>query len=92
MAILLALVCLVVAVGVFMPPVVTQFTVVLAVSVFALIWVAVQDLGGILAGGATDPNAAPLVILIALLYWPLIATGTDVASDDGDRSPVTAEA
>ena len=39
--------------------------------VFALIWVGVQDLGGILAGGATDPNAAPLVILIALIYWPL---------------------
>ena len=70
MAILLALVCVVVAAGVFLPPRVSQWTVVLAVVVFALIWVAVQDFGGILAGGATDPNAAPLVILIALLYWP----------------------
>ena len=44
---------------------------VLAVVVFALIWVAVQNFGGILAGGATDPNSGLLVILLALLYWPL---------------------
>jgi hypothetical protein len=71
MAILLAVVCVVVAAGVFLPPGATQWTVVLAVVVFALIWVSVQDFGGILAGGATDPNGAPLVVLIALLYWPL---------------------
>jgi hypothetical protein len=70
-AILLAVICLVVAAGVFLPPRMTAWTVVLAVAVFGLIWVAVQDFGGILAGGATDPNGAPLVILIALLYWPL---------------------
>ena len=52
-------------------PAATRFTIVLAVVVFTLIWVAVQNFGGILAGGATDPNAAPLVILIALIYWPL---------------------
>jgi hypothetical protein len=33
-------------------------------------WVAVQDLGGILGGGATDPGAAPLLILLALSLWP----------------------
>ena len=26
---------------------------------------------GILAGGATDPNSGLLVILFALIYWPL---------------------
>jgi hypothetical protein len=41
------------------------------VVVFALIWVAVQNFGGILAGGATDPNSGLPIILIALLYWPL---------------------
>ena len=71
LAVLLAVVCLVVAAGIFLPPQVAQLAVVVAVTVFALIWVAVQDFGGILAGGATDPNAAPLVILFALLYWPL---------------------
>jgi len=71
MAVLLSLVCVVVACGVFLPPRITQWSVVLAVVVFALIWVAVQNFGGILAGGATDPNSGLPVILIALLYWPL---------------------
>ena len=57
LAILLAVVCVVVAVGVFLPPQVTQVTLVLAMVVFAVIWVAVQNFGGILAGGATDPNS-----------------------------------
>ncbi len=46
-------------------------TLVLAIAVFAVIWVAVQNFGGILAGGATDPNSGPLVIVLALMYWPL---------------------
>jgi hypothetical protein len=70
MAILLAVVCVVVAAGVFLSPPILRWTVVLAVAVFGLIWIAVQNFGGILAGGATDPNAAPLVVLFALLYWP----------------------
>jgi hypothetical protein len=92
MAILLAIVCLVVAAGVFMPPKVTQLTVVLAVSVFALIWVAVQNFGGILAGGATDPNAAPLVILIALLYWPPVVNRNEAGPIGGGALPVIGEA
>ena len=70
-AILLAIVCLVVAAGVFLPPQGAQVTLVLAMAVFTVIWVAVQDFGGILSGGATDPNSGPLVIVLALLYWPL---------------------
>jgi hypothetical protein len=82
-AILLAVVCLIVAAGIFLPPRFAQATVVLAVVVFAVIWVAVQNLGGILAGGATDPNAGLLVILLALIYWPLTndrATAREAAS------------
>jgi hypothetical protein len=70
LAILLALVCLVVAIGIFLPPRFTKATLFLAVTMFGLMWVVVQDVGGILAGGATDPNAAPLIILLALIYWP----------------------
>jgi hypothetical protein len=91
MAILLAVVCVVVAAGVFLPSQVTQWTVVLAVGVFALIWVAVQDFGGILAGGATDPNGAPIVILIALLYWPL-PPGRSAPSDRSGALRVPKEA
>jgi len=74
MAILLSVVCLVVAVGVFLRPQIAQVTLVLAILVFALIWVAVQNFGGILAGGATDPNSGLLIILLALVYWPLTDT------------------
>jgi hypothetical protein len=83
-AVLLALVCLAIAAGVFWSPAVARVTVAVAVVVFALISVAVQNLGGILAGGATDPNAAPLVVLIALTYWPLIDGPT---TSSGRRGP-----
>jgi hypothetical protein len=74
MAVLLAIVCVIVAIGVFLGPKLTQATLVLAIVVFALIWVAVQNFGGVLAGGATDPNSGPLVILLAVTYWPLANT------------------
>ncbi len=70
-AILLAVFCVIVAVGVFLPPQILQITLVVAMVVFAVIWVAVQDLGGILAGGATDPNSGALIVLLALIYWPM---------------------
>jgi hypothetical protein len=91
-AILLAVVCVIVAAGVYMPPAMAQFTVVLAIVVFALIWVAVQDVGGILAGGATDPNSGLLVVLLALTYWPLATAHVPVGAPTPDRLPMTAEA
>ena len=42
----------------------------LAIVVSARIWVVGQDLGAILAGGATDVNSGPLLVLLALAYWP----------------------
>ena len=35
-----------------------------------LIWILGQAFGGILAGGVTDPNSGPLLVLLALAYWP----------------------
>jgi hypothetical protein len=70
-AVLLAVVCVLAAVSVYVSPRFTKFMIVLLVAAFGVIWIAVQDLGGILAGGATDPNSGPLVILLALIYWPL---------------------
>ncbi len=70
-AILLALICVVVAVGVYLSPQFTRFTLVLGIVTFVFIWVATENFGGILAGGATDPNSGPLVIILALIYWPL---------------------
>jgi hypothetical protein len=69
-AVLLAAVCVLAAVSVYVSPRFTRLMIVVVVTTFAVIWVAVQNLGGILAGGATDPNSGPLVILLALIYWP----------------------
>lgn len=42
----------------------------LAVGLNVIYWLVGQGLGGIFAGGATDPNAGPLFILLAFaLYW-----------------------
>jgi hypothetical protein len=92
MAVLLAIVCVIVAAGVYAPPQMAQLTVVLAIVVFALIWVGVQDVGGILAGGATDPNSGLLVILLALIYWPLGTSPTATGAIDPVSRSVEKEA
>jgi hypothetical protein len=75
-SIALAAACAFVAAGVFLPrpaaraPVLARITVLLALVLAAVIWVAGQALGMILAGGATDPNSGLLLALIALAYWP----------------------
>jgi lipopolysaccharide export LptBFGC system permease protein LptF len=70
-AILLAVVCVVVAVGAYLPPQFNRFTLVLGIVTYVFIWVATENFGGILAAGATDPNSGPPVIILALIYWPL---------------------
>jgi hypothetical protein len=90
LAVSLGIVCSAVAVGVLLSPRLSRATLTLAVVVFAFIWVTTQNFGGILAGGATDPNSGPLVIMLLLAYWPL--TGTRSASSDiSSDSPVRAK-
>ncbi len=74
LAVLLAVVCVVIATGVYLPPRATKAILLMAVLAFSVIWVTVQNFGGILAGAATDPNSAPLLILLAFIYWPLATT------------------
>ncbi|MGO8862915.1 MAG: hypothetical protein ACLQRH_19435 [Acidimicrobiales bacterium] len=71
MAVLLSVVCLTAAAGVFLPRRFTQATLVLAIVVFVAIWIAAENFGGTLAGGATDPNSGLPIVLLALIYWPL---------------------
>jgi hypothetical protein len=71
-AIVFASFCIVVAVCVYLHPIVTQVVLVVAMTVVAVVWVAVQNVGGDLAGGATDPSSGLLVMLLALVYWPLV--------------------
>jgi hypothetical protein len=85
-AVLLAVVCAFTAVSVYASPLFTQLMIVIVIVVFGVIWVAVEDFGGILASGATDPNSGPLLILLALIYWPLETT---LPGAPGDARPVT---
>ena len=83
-AVLFALFCVLVAVCVYLHPTVTQVVLVVAMVAFAVIWVAVQDFGGDLAGGATDLGSGLLVLLFILAYWPLTpAQDAQVAAEPG---------
>jgi hypothetical protein len=70
-SIVLAVVLAAIAVGVFLPGPAVRVTLVLAAAVSAVIWIVGQDLGAILAGNETDVNSGPLLVLVALAYWPL---------------------
>jgi hypothetical protein len=84
-SVVLAVALAVIAVGVYLPARVTRYTLVLAVVVSLVVWVFAEAFGGIIAGGATDPNSGPLLILLALIYWPLRAVTAPVSSADEER-------
>jgi hypothetical protein len=65
----LAVVFVLLALAVYLPAAEVRVMVVAAVVVGLLIWIPGQAFGGILAGGMTDPNSGPLLVLIALAYW-----------------------
>jgi hypothetical protein len=75
-SIVLAVALVIIAVGVFLPPSAARAALVLAIVVATVIWVVGEAFGAILAGGATDPNSGPLLILLALVYWPLGTTSS----------------
>ena len=70
-SVVLAVVLAAIAAGIFLPARAARVTVVAAIVVSLVIWLVAQDLGMILAGGATDVNSGPLLALVALAYWPL---------------------
>jgi hypothetical protein len=75
-SIVLAVALVIIAIGVYLPPSAAKATLVLAIVVAAVIWVFGEAFGGILTGGGTDPNSGPLLILLALTYWPVRTTVT----------------
>jgi hypothetical protein len=79
-----------IAVGVYLPRPFAKATLALAIVVALVIWVVAEAFGGILAGGATDPNSGPLLVLLALAYWPFRAASAgpgaaSVPSADAER-------
>jgi hypothetical protein len=86
MAVVLAIVLALVAVSVFLPRPAARAGVVLAIAAAAFLWLA-EGLGGMLAGGGTDPNSGPLLALLALAFWPLAGAAW---SATGQQKPVAA--
>jgi hypothetical protein len=77
-SIVLAVALIVIAAGAFPPPPLARGALILALVVAAFIWVFGEAFGQLLAGGATDPNSAPLLALLALAYWPRTTAGPPV--------------
>ncbi len=48
-------------------------------------WVATQNLGGILTGSGADVGTGPVLILLALAFWPLAATRPPLAGPRRER-------
>jgi hypothetical protein len=83
-SIALAAALVVIALGVYLPPSVTKATLALAIVVALVIWVVGEAFGMILAGGATDPNSGPLLVLLALAYWPVKTTAAPALSTSAE--------
>jgi len=86
-SIVLAVALIAIAVGMFLPPPLARNALILALVVAAFIWVFGEAFGQILAGGATDPNSAPLLALLALAYWPLATAGPRARRPQADSPP-----
>ncbi|MGH3270926.1 MAG: hypothetical protein ACRDN1_18010 [Trebonia sp.] len=90
-SIVLAVALIVIAVGVFLSPPLARSALILALVVAAFIWVFGQAFGQILTGGATDPNSAPLLALLALAYWPPATAGIQAhRTQEAGRPPAMA--
>ncbi|WP_300610487.1 hypothetical protein [Trebonia sp.] len=81
-SVVLAVALVLIAVGVYLPRPAVKAALVLAIVVALVIWVVGEAFGTIIAGGATDPNSGPLLVLLALTFWPLAATAAAVPSAD----------
>jgi hypothetical protein len=67
-SIVLATLCALVAIGVFVRRI-TRASLVVAGALGCLFWIS-EGFGGILTGHGTDPNSGPLLVLLAACYWP----------------------
>lgn len=62
----------VIAAGVYLPSGYVRIVLALTVALAVVIWLA-EGVGGILTGGGTDPGSGPLLVLLALAFWPVTA-------------------
>jgi hypothetical protein len=83
-AVVLAIALAVVAVGVYLPRVVADATLCLAIALSLAFWVVGQDFGTLFTNGATDLNSGPLLVLLAVAYWqrPVPEPAPDAAAPE----------
>jgi hypothetical protein len=84
-SVILAVLCAVVAVGVYLPRGAADALIALGALVGLVVWVVGEDFGTLFTNGATDVNSGPLLILLSLVYWrPLSPAATPaLASPSG---------
>jgi hypothetical protein len=78
-AAVLATGCVLTGSAIFVPRL-TRPVLILASVLALLIWIA-EGLGGLTTGQATDPNTGPLLILLAVCFWPPLAARSRCAAD-----------
>jgi hypothetical protein len=59
------------AIAVLSPPLLARVLLALSIASAVVIWVVGENFGQILSGQGTDPNTGPLLILLAVAFWPL---------------------
>ena len=61
----------------------TRAALVTAAIAAALLWAAGENYGAIFSGMATDPNSGPLLVLLALAFWPARRVSAAPVRDHG---------
>jgi hypothetical protein len=84
-SVILAVVLVVIAAGIYLPWTARRAVLALAIITAAGIWVA-QGLGGMFSGSGTDPNTGPLLVLLAAAYWPA-RQGAAASRANGGSAP-----
>jgi hypothetical protein len=87
-SIVLAVAFAAIAICVYVRPV-TRPLLLLAIAVSLAMWVVAQDFGELATGDATDPNSGPLLVLLALCFWPIMPTAAPPRSGPPTSAPPT---
>ena len=64
-------------------PATTRAALITAAIAAALLWAAGENYGAIFSGMATDPNSGPLLVLLALAFWPVRRVSAAPVRDHG---------
>jgi hypothetical protein len=67
--VVLAILMVIVAVGVYLPPAATNAILCVAIVISLAFWVIGQDFGTLFTNGATDVNSGPVLLVLSFAYW-----------------------